>query len=228
MTKAIITELKNLYKASQINRSVKNIFVDDVKKKLEDQLVDCTDIEALTYYALACYFIPIGDFYDSMTYLKKAISIKLDFYSVVLLAYIEDLWDGGISDETMNLLRKLDEKNRARRAVIYLLEAWYFKNSDNIRYQEHLELAVDCDPKMPQSLIELGLFHLKAERLDCAKQLIKSGLENISQIDFDTNSGPLNFDLDEFFDSFVRGKTNQETIYKHLVQSVQKPRLNGT
>jgi hypothetical protein len=214
----LIEECKVLYLKNKDSKKIDWGAVDQLELRFSHFVkAENCDTEILIYQILSSYLIMMSKFDEIIEETKKRKQFnKQNFNLVILIAYLEDAWMGGINDDTFSILLDMQENDPRRQAVIEILKAWYFKGNDEGKYISALENACRLDSTIPQPFIELGCLCIKRSETVYGKKLIERGLAKIKRVDFDRSPALIALDIEEFIDSLIKGNSSRETIYKNL------------
>lgn len=219
----IIIKLREFYKQNRVFKKNDTPFLNELKFELQEYLRDKPlDTKLLLNYALASYLTPIGSLDETFNLLDKVLLIEPNnFYAIILSAYLQDTWCGGINKKTYILLDNLKEETASHQSIVEMIKSWNYSNID-IRKEQALIKAILLDPSYPQHHIDLGMLYLSQDKHKEGREYINIGLKKIKKIINDDDSPLEELDCETFINVFIKGYYTQHSIYNHLATQCNK------
>jgi hypothetical protein len=210
LTKAIYQKILIEKNSARLRAQLSSLFKEFFKSYI-------SSVRVHIYYVIACYVAVIDEFDEAVLTLKKRIfsdKEENNYYAVVLVAYFEDMWLGGINQDTLRLLEKLLSDDASRNCVIEILKAWRFEFIDRSKYEECLNKAFSFDEAIPQASIQLGRHLINNGLCQRGKKLLEIGLSHIKRIVPDNEKILRELDPEAFIDCYIKGYSCSESEYK--------------
>lgn len=156
---------------------------------------------------------PWEDPYRMSNYLENALlHEQKNIYAVIILAYIEWLFFGGVNLSTFTALHNLETHNPELLSMIEYVKSFYydaidFNDTKHKDYEGHLLKSIEHFNKYVHNFQALATYYAKKGDFDKAIAFAEQALENI-QVIYSEIASPEGYDLtdvEEFLDEFIRG-----------------------
>jgi len=223
--KLLIEKIKDLtkiyYKAPIGERDIYSLEV--IKNLIDEYLAkNPEDADVRLRLVILIFIPPLEDPELLVKYLNEVLKYDPDnIYAVLILAYTEEIFWGGITDSVFSKLNNLSSKNSEIVSMIELAKSWYYqRKGNNELYEKHLLNSISYCDKHVSNYTELASFYAKKGEKDKAKKFAKKAIDNVKVI-YDENSSITDVtDIEKFINEYIKGThitdTNLESIYELL------------
>ena len=142
----------------------------------------------------------------------------LDVKTVLLKAFIEDTYRGQVSDNTLLDINKCIQccGDSFYLRQLYLLNAFYYRSEDRLKYLEGLRISIEKDPDASYNYYLLGL---EINSMNLLEKSIANIQKIYSRLDF-ADYNPISFD--ELCNELIRGVYITQANYESMIEKIQE------
>ncbi len=222
--KLLIEKIKDLtkkyYKAPIGERDV--YVLEEIRNIINEYLAkNPADTDVRLRLVMLEYAPPLEDPELLVTYLNEILKYdSTNIYTILILAYTEEICWGGITDSVFEKLNNLSSKDSEIISMIELAKAWYYQRKNNNElYEKHLLNSINYCNKHVSNYTELANFYAKRGEKDKVKKFAKKALNNVQVVYIQGSITDIT-DVEDFINEFFKGthitEPNLDSIYELL------------
>jgi tetratricopeptide (TPR) repeat protein len=170
---------------------------------------------------------PLENPFEIIKYANHILSYdSTNVYALLFLSFAQDVFLGGIQEETYHHLCLAQSSELEVISMIELVKANYFaQKNDVLNYEKALKKSIVYCSSHVKNLSDLGIFYLNQGKAREGKELIRKALDNVKSINhFSDPYKPNEHDatgMNEFFDYYYKGTTLRDAKYDYLKSLIE-------
>lgn len=165
---------------------------------------------------------PLEDPFEIVKYANHILAYDpTNIYALLFLDFAQDVFLGGIQEDTYHRLCLAQSSDFEERSMIELAKANYFSQKNDVaNYEKTLKKSIEYCSSHVKNLSDLGVLYLNQGKFTQGKELICKALDNVKNIKhFSDPYKPSEqdaTDMNDFFDYYYKGTTLRDAKYDYL------------
>jgi tetratricopeptide (TPR) repeat protein len=197
---------------------------DELEKLLESYLRDMPhETELWLRLAIVEIYPPFADYDKAVYCLSSILSYDSDnINALLLLAYVSDMFLGGIDDELFKKLNKVSLKEKVCQSMVELAKAWYYERRNKQLYEASLLKSIQLSPSCVFNYVNLARYYAKTGKIEEAKTLFRKALANVTTLYTSGKHQDDPTNKEEFFKVHIKGTSITDILFQSMKKELER------